>query len=186
MRIAVVHILRLAKLAFSWSQLLIAITFALPSLGVRILYSLISQFDKGINAYTGPLVYRVVLAALMEFIIITILAVFGLVTRGIRLKEPNLAKSGSREIEAGTVWEASSRDNLWFDNLKWAGWIVLWSETNRSGWRMNFVSVAAEKVDCWGRGYHVGNIYFWRVTFLLFGNRITAVQWFELTDPLGV
>ena len=51
----------------------------------------------------GPLVYRVVLAALMEFIIITILAVFGLVTRGIRLEEPNLAKSGSREIEAGTV-----------------------------------------------------------------------------------
>jgi hypothetical protein len=38
----------------------------------------------------------------MEFIIIiTILAVFGLVTRGIRLEEPNLAKYGSMEIEAG-------------------------------------------------------------------------------------
>jgi hypothetical protein len=40
---------------------------------------------------------------LMEFIIITILAVFGLVARRIRLEERNLAKSGSREIEAGRV-----------------------------------------------------------------------------------
>jgi hypothetical protein len=49
-------------------------------------------------------VYRVVLAALMEFFIVIILAAFGMVTRKIQLEEPNLVKTGSREeIKAGGV-----------------------------------------------------------------------------------
>jgi hypothetical protein len=49
-------------------------------------------------------VYRVLLAALMEFLIVIILAAFGVITRNIQLEEPNLVKSGSREeIKAGRV-----------------------------------------------------------------------------------
>ena len=48
--------------------------------------------------------YRVVLAVLMEFIVVIILAVFGVMTRNIRLEEPNIVKPGSREeSKAGRV-----------------------------------------------------------------------------------
>jgi len=55
----------------------------LPLLGVRVLYSCISSFDPKINAFQGPIVYRVVLAVLMEIVISIVFIFFGWQTRDI-------------------------------------------------------------------------------------------------------
>jgi hypothetical protein len=66
-------------------QLLIAVAATLPLLGTRVLYSCIASFDSKINAYTGPIAYRIVLSVLMELLTVITLAVFGVTTRHIRV-----------------------------------------------------------------------------------------------------
>jgi hypothetical protein len=78
------------------------VTLSLPFLGVRVLYSLISQYDTGINAYTGSIAYRVVLSVLMEFFVVIILVGFGVITRGIHFEEPSLENTVSAvEVKTG-------------------------------------------------------------------------------------
>jgi uncharacterized membrane protein YjgN (DUF898 family) len=82
--------------------LLIGTTVALPFLAIRILYSVISAFDSKINAFTGPISYRVVLSVLMELIVVIILAVFGVLTRDIErdYQAANLEEGHSLNSEA--------------------------------------------------------------------------------------
>lgn len=92
----IVWIAIIALTAVSWRQVhtsveakhvLIAVTVTLPLLGVRILYSCIASFDSKINAYSGPIAYRIVLSVLMELLIVIILAAFGVMTRRIRRQD---------------------------------------------------------------------------------------------------
>jgi len=48
-----------------------------------VLYSLISTFDASINAFYGPIAYRIVLAVVMELLVVIIFTVFGVLTRNI-------------------------------------------------------------------------------------------------------
>ena len=75
---------------------MIAVTVALPFLAIRVLYSCISAFDTSISPFTGPIVYRVVLAVLMEFICAIVFAVFGVFSRNIRLEQPRIKSNGPR------------------------------------------------------------------------------------------
>ncbi|RDW70444.1 hypothetical protein BP5796_08841 [Coleophoma crateriformis] len=75
-------------------KLLIAIAIALPFLGVRVFYSLVSAFDHDINAYTGPITYRVCLAILMEFVMVVVFAVFGVMSRNLRAEEQVYSTTG--------------------------------------------------------------------------------------------
>ena len=67
-------------------QLITAAFLALPFLGIRIIYTFIALFDQSISPYTGPIAYRVVLEALMEYIVALVLIGFGLSTRNIQEK----------------------------------------------------------------------------------------------------
>jgi len=83
-------------------RLLIAITTALPFLSIRVLYSLISTFDASINAFSGPITYRIILAVLMELLVVIIFTVFGILTRNIKLLDHNgksIAAMGPSKVE---------------------------------------------------------------------------------------
>ena len=72
-----------ADLGLFYMQLISAAFLALPFLGIRIIYTFIALFDQSINPYTGPIAYRVVFEALMEYIVAIVLIAFGIGTRNV-------------------------------------------------------------------------------------------------------
>jgi len=69
----------------------------LPLLGIRVLYGCVASFDPKVNAFTGPIAYRVCLAVLPEFVIVSILSIFGVWTRHIR------SEDAEKEVKPGKV-----------------------------------------------------------------------------------
>ena len=54
---------------------------------VRVIYTLVGTFDSAISPYSGKIVYRAVLGALMEYLASITLSFFGVMTR--EIKEPD-------------------------------------------------------------------------------------------------
>lgn len=69
-------------------------TVSLPFLTIRTIYTVASSFDESINMYSGPLVYRVVLGALMEYIVTIDMIAFGIITRNIRRDKKLVTEKG--------------------------------------------------------------------------------------------
>ena len=60
-----------------------AIAVVLPFLGARIVYTIVGTFDHAVNLCSGPIALRLVLVALMEYIVAIVLAAGGVMTRNI-------------------------------------------------------------------------------------------------------
>jgi hypothetical protein len=90
---------------------LIAVTIALPFLGIRLLYTCITAFQTNTDPLSGSLALRVIFETLMEFLIVIDFTVFGIYTRNVKSESQSARTEQWTEQETGQ-WRTDEAEGI--------------------------------------------------------------------------